>query len=73
MFGDKRQVLGSIFGSGPDGKLAEKKADENDDAHLHTIADELITAIHSRDVKGVVEAFHSLWANFEATEPYGEE
>ena len=67
--GPASKALGSILATQPDGRLAEKREEEDEGAELNLVAGEFIDAVHSRDPKAVVEAFRALWLCFEASEP----
>ena len=64
MMDDKKKQVTMIMakmGKAPEAKETNEAGDEVDDSMPKSAAaDELISALHSKDAKGVVEAFESL-------------
>lgn len=64
---DKKRALTSILSSKPDGSTGPSPMDSEDPkAVLHSIAEELIEAISSKDAASVAEALRALMAEIAA-------
>lgn len=63
MMFDKRKDLGTVVDAGP-----PEGGDE--DALLHTVAEDLVDAIHARDTHGVMEALKAFLACAQSADEY---
>lgn len=63
MLGSRKKYVSQILGDNPEGVSKETP--------LHTIANELIEAIHSHDVEAVIACLKSAFTHFDA-EPHEE-
>lgn len=66
MMGNKKHVLTQILGS-PEGDKKEVAGE----SPLHSCVEELIHAVHAKDIEGAVQALKACFAELEA-EPHSE-